>query len=263
MSALDKYILNPISGKVVLDTPKRRNEIIKSGKTPIQLNPNEYSINPKTGKPSKINKKKDKTREVKEDSPAALPIDILEQIAHHADSGTKRRLKETNKYFKETVKVSPTFGQNNYNNIIKYIMTTPDSEKSSTLFLMDWKGEGPKQHIDFLKEEIDGRPGVKRLTITKNLKIGKPIIIGTQEYIPNDKKFKLNITKTHRDYFSKFINDRLVHVNMDYKSQEEESYSFIMNTWNDKLVPKWKEVFAAWRKKEDIRRAELRKTLAN
>ena len=53
------YILNPISGKVVLDTPKRRNEIIKSGKTPIQLNPNEYSINPTTGKPSKI---KDKTR---------------------------------------------------------------------------------------------------------------------------------------------------------------------------------------------------------
>ena len=262
MTTLDKYIFNPTSGKAVLDTPARRAELISKGLPVKKLNPSEYTMSEK-GNPIKIKTKKKTIDIIEEDTEKPyLPTHILEKIATHANSATKKTLKQTNKHFRNTTKVKPDFGKINYDNLIKYIKTSPDGEKTSKLYLMDWKGEGPKEHIDFLKEEIDGRPDTKRLTITKNLKKGKPIIIGTQEYTLNDTKFKLNIIKKHQPYFIEFLNDKLVHVNMNYQSQINEQYSFIMNNWNDQLTPNWNKVLSKWRIQRDIEMNKTREQMA-
>ena len=92
--------------------------------------PPDKILNPKTNRcVSKTGKVGMALVNVKPKQPTAdLNRDVLNVIAKRANSSTKRQLKLVDKHFKETVKVSPTFGRKNGDFLLKYLKLDSNDE---------------------------------------------------------------------------------------------------------------------------------------
>jgi hypothetical protein len=109
------------AGKIV--NPKTDRCVSKTGKIGQEL------LNKKSTSSSAKVKSQVKTASVKKE----LNNDVLGIIAQHADSETKRTLKQVNKHFKTTTTVSPSRGRKNGDFLLQYIQNINTTETEITL----------------------------------------------------------------------------------------------------------------------------------
>ena len=212
-------ILNPKTNRYVNKTGKIGTALLSAAPAPTPV--------PVPKSPEQLPKSPEKD----------LNNNVLNIIAKKADSATKRKLKEVNKHFKETVVVDPIFGRKNAEFLVKYlkknlvvhniiIETIPAEDigkhKPHTSFRIVKKYEGSSEKIVFYRNipgeipEVIGILKYNKKTDLEKLKLSDVIKISKQKFVSdmlNNMNYLVDYTNTLDPIYNEWLKFVKSHVN--------------------------------------------------